>query len=72
MYWDRFDICEAWWLYACHYHGGQWSKLYSILSHKLPVTMQFNPSPWLDENHLTENGREIYQSLVDRKVYQDA
>ena len=28
MYWDRFDIVIAHYLFCCHYHAGQWSALY--------------------------------------------
>jgi hypothetical protein len=31
MYFDRFDICEAYYLAFSHCHGGQWSKEYEAL-----------------------------------------
>ena len=71
MYFDRFDICEAWYLYASHYHGGQWSKLYSILSYRLPIVLGFKPGAQLDGYMgLTDNGKEIYDNLVSRQLYQ--
>ena len=30
MYFDRFDICEAYYCYASDYHEGQFSKIYEI------------------------------------------
>jgi hypothetical protein len=65
---DRFDICEAWYLYAADYHGGQSSKLYAKLSQLNRIG--FRPSPILSLDSLTENGQEIYQNLVDTKIYQ--
>ena len=64
MYWDRFDICEAYYMAGCLNHSGQDSKGYAILS-KL-VTMGYKPSPhieYCDPNNLTSNGREIYDSI---------
>ena len=34
MYWDRFDIVEAYYLYFCHHHEGQGSLKYQRLSFK--------------------------------------
>lgn len=62
--WDRFDICEAYYLYAREYHEGQLSKIYEIFGrlHKL----KFRPSPLLSYDSLTENGREIFNGLISR------
>jgi hypothetical protein len=66
---DRFDICEAWYIYAMEYHGGQDSRLYKVfgqLSH-----IGFRLSPMInDEDDLEENAREIYEDLVARKARQ--
>ena len=63
MYFDRFDICEAWYLYAVDYHNGQWSKEYKIFGRL--NKMQFRPAPGLTIDKLTENGRAIYDRLVN-------
>ncbi len=66
---DRFDICEAFYVYAMLYHGGQFTRLYRVFGrlHKLG----FSPSPMLrDEDSLSDNAREIFDSLVERKVLQ--
>jgi len=62
MYFDRFDICEAYYLYFCDYHGGQGSREYARLSR---MTHYFKPRPSLSQpEDLSENGREIYYQLV--------
>ena len=31
MYWDRFDICEAWYAFSVDHHRGQFSPEYAIM-----------------------------------------
>ena len=62
MYFDRFDICEAWYLYLSRYHTGQWSPEYERLSR---MSEYFSPRPMLCGMTLSENGRAIYDSLVE-------
>lgn len=57
MYFDRFDILEAWYLALSHCHGGQWSREYERLC---SMTRYFRPSPLLSVDSLSENGLEIY------------
>jgi len=60
-YFDRFDICEAYYLYFCDWHSGQWSKEYARLC---KMQKYFKPSPLLRTiEDLTENGYEIYTAL---------
>ena len=61
MYFDRFDICEAYFLYFTEAHEGQTSEKYSRLYHMLSY---FKPSPVLKYETLTENGQAIYDNLV--------
>jgi hypothetical protein len=66
-YFDRFDICEAYYVYATNYHQGQYSKEYTIFGrlHKL----EFEPSLSIKEygkKGLTENGEMIYSNLIRR------
>jgi hypothetical protein len=61
MYFDRFDIAEAYYLFFCHYHEGQFSDKYRRLSH---MSSYFKPSPLLSVENLTDNGREIYEALA--------
>ena len=65
MYFDRFDICEAYYLALSHCHGGQWSKEYVRLCN-LTRKGFFTPSPLLSVETLSENGREIYQNACNK------
>jgi hypothetical protein len=60
MYFDRFDIVEAYYLAFCDCHSGQWSEEYSRLS---KILSYFKPSPMLSAETLSDNGREIYEAL---------
>lgn len=65
MYFDRFDICEAYYLFAYLWHGGQWSKEYAIFGRL--ERMGFRVSPLFNgRESLSENGKEIYDNLVRR------
>jgi len=64
MYFDRFDICEAYYLYACEWHKGQWSAEYRIFGRL--NNMGFKPSPVLSKKSLSENGRSILANLIRR------
>lgn len=68
MYFDRFDICEAYYCYMVEWHGGQTSKEYALTGtfHRL----RFRPRPDLSSDTLEENGRAIYDALVsgERKL----
>ena len=60
---DRFDICEAYYLYADLYHGGGGSKEYAL--HSVFSRLHFRPRPSLaGPNDLEENGRMIFDALV--------
>ena len=65
MYFDRFDICEAYWCYASDYHEGQFSKIYEIFGRL--YELEFDPSMDLSYESLTDNGQSIYRNLVERK-----
>jgi hypothetical protein len=67
MYFDRFDIAEAYYLALSHCHGGQWSREYARLG---KLSRKFKPSPMLDVETLTENGREIYEAACARMLGQ--
>lgn len=62
MYYDRYDICEAWWLYLSTYHAGMGSSLYARLSR---LQRAFSPRQSLhNESDLTPNGQAIYLNLL--------
>lgn len=64
MFFDRFDIADAHYLFLCHYHEGQASDKYRRLSR---MGRYFKPSPLLSVESLTENGRGIYEELVRKE-----
>ena len=61
MYWDRFDIVEAHYLFCRDWHGGQWSDLYARMCR---ISKYFTPGLYLEYESLTENGQAIYDKLV--------
>lgn len=61
---DRFDICEAWYLALSHCHGGQGSTEYARLC-KLTRAGFFQPSPMLSVESLNENARAIYHRACE-------
>ena len=58
MYFDRFDIVEAYYLFFVDYHEGQASEKYERL-----CKIQGYYSRVERYESLTENGREIYDRL---------
>ena len=62
MYWDRFDICEAYYAFAADYHGGQCSPEYAIFGRL--HSMGFKAGVFVGYEYLTDNGKEIYDNLV--------
>jgi hypothetical protein len=67
MYFDRWDICEAYYIYAVEYMNGQNSPEMRVLYrlHK----MGYKPAGFHGGyDSLSENGKAIYQSLVQRYV----
>ncbi len=61
MYWDRFDIVEAHYLYCSEWHSGQWSDLYAKMCR---IQGYFKPGMSLGYESLSENGKVIYDNLV--------
>jgi hypothetical protein len=63
MYWDRFDICAAHWMFAMLWHDGMGSATYGKFAQL--ERLRFRPSPfWSEPRDLDENAREIYRQLV--------
>jgi hypothetical protein len=69
MYFDRFDIAEAWYLALMHCHGGQWSREYARLC---KLSKSFRPSPLLSVERLGENARAIYDAACDTMLAKHA
>jgi hypothetical protein len=63
MYFDRFDICEAYYLALSDCHGGQTSREYLRLCR---LSRYFKPSPTLSTKTLSTNAREIYNAACFR------
>lgn len=64
MYFDRFDILQAYWLFGAEYHTGQGSKEYAYIGRA--EKLGFSPGLMLTYKSLTDNGKEIYDNLVSR------
>lgn len=63
MTFNRFDICEAYYLALSHCHGGQTSREYMRLSR---LSRYFTPRRTLSVQTLTTNAREIYNAACFR------
>ena len=73
MYWDRFDICEAYYVAEMLWNvGGIMQERESNQRRNMSTgyqlhRMRFNPRPSLnDRDSLTENGQAIYDALLAR------
>ena len=64
MYFDRYDILSAYYLFGSLYHSGQDSKEYAYMGRA--ERCGFRPGPMFDYKSLTDNGWEIYDSLVEK------
>ena len=62
---NRFDICEAYYLFAYYYHKGQWSREYKILSRL--VKMGFKPREGIKLWNLSANAKEIFDRLEEKE-----
>jgi hypothetical protein len=63
MYFDRFDICAAHWMFAMLWHDGQGGATYAKFSQL--ERLRFCPAMgWSQPSDLEPNAREIYRQLV--------
>lgn len=65
---DRFQICESYFLFLSHYHEGQNSKKYKRLS---KLTSYYKPSPLLTLDNASEETKAGYHALVDKQYMID-
>lgn len=65
-YFDRWDVCEAYYLFGVLFHSGQGSKEYLMLSRL--SRLGFRPRKGLEPSTLSENGREIFGKLLRGKL----
>lgn len=63
MYWNRFDIVEAWYLALSHCHSGQWSEEYKRLCR---MQRYFKPGQCLCVENLGINSKEIYDNTYKK------
>lgn len=65
MYYDRFDIVEAYLVFYIDYHGGQSSREYQRLS---KIKTYYKPAHnWgYRYKDLRRNSKEIYKALVQQ------
>jgi hypothetical protein len=79
MYWDRFDICEAYAVLEWDYNEGGWlherpsnvrrGKRRGYVGEATSIQLArigFKPAPSLSFETLSENGQEIYRALEQR------
>lgn len=73
MYWDRFDICEAYFAMEYDYNDGGWLRERPTCQRRKESVgvqlrrMRFKPRPSLGgRDTLEENAREIYDAAVER------
>ncbi len=62
--WNRFDICEACYLFASEWHEGQGSATYAMFGRL--DRLGFRPSPLLSKRSLSPNGRLILANLIQK------
>ena len=72
MYFDSFDICEAYAVIEWDYNLGGWLHERKSNQRRRESTgcqlerLRFRPRPDLSWDTLTENGRAIYRALIVR------
>lgn len=67
MYWDRFDICEAYWAFYSDWHAGGLTERCYVTGRGIAEQLQrmeFRPAMALNFERLTANGKELYTALV--------
>ena len=71
MTFDRFDICEAHYVFAMLWHDGMWGSIYAKFAQFERI--QFRPKPSLEgPENLSENGLEIYEQLLETHGFSEA
>ena len=64
---DRFDVCEAYWLFYCHWHRGGMTLRCEAKGRGIAEQldrMRYRPSPLLELDTMSDGAREIYELLV--------
>ncbi len=69
---ERFDICEAYYLVEVYYNSGGWLQERPSNARRREAThvqlhrMEFKPAPGLGYATLTDNGKAVFLALVAR------
>ena len=63
MHFDRFDVCEAAFCFACLYHTGQFSDTYRIFGRLNAIG--FRGCSQGDPDRLLENARAWFDRMVE-------
>lgn len=72
MIWDRFDICEAYYLVEVYYNKDGWLQERPSCRRRREsvgiqlARIQFSPAPGLGYASLSPNGKEIFHNLISR------
>lgn len=72
MNWDRFDICEAYYLVEVYYNVGGWLRERPSNRRRSEATsiqlarIEFKPAPTLGYASLSDNGKAIFHGLIQR------
>jgi len=72
VYFDKFDICEAYAVLEWHWNAGGWLQERPSNQRRMESTdcqlhrIGFRPAPSLDYGTLTDNGKAIYWNAVKR------
>lgn len=64
-YFDRFDICSAYYCYAYNFHQGQYSKSYKIFGRLKKLQYKPASKEW-NYRYLSKNAKLIFNRL--RKI----
>lgn len=78
MYFDRFDIVDAWYVWLSSHHDGKdyrrsdsrWWSSYSRFS-TMEKRLGYRPAPSLSYDTLNENALEIYRNICRRAGWCD-
>ena len=62
-YFNKLDVCSAWYLWLSENHGGQWSEEYIRLC---KLSSYFTPGPLFKYETMSENAKEIYDNLCNK------
>lgn len=65
MYFDRFDICLAFWHFATEYHGVQGSGEYAVFGRLSRMRFRLGAGEG-DKRNLSENARAILADMIRR------